>query len=154
MKVCDHKSVGMLVWQDDKLLLIERAKFPFGFAPPAGHVDDDPTFEEAAVRELQEEVGLTAEELALRIEGRKDTKCRRPEGDWHYWKMYDVQSSGEIKRSEDETKQVGWYSKEEIKALAKRTEQYLNKEITEVEWESAPGLELVMYQWFTELQII
>jgi len=31
-------------WQNDKLLLIERKKFPFGFAPPAGHVDGDADF--------------------------------------------------------------------------------------------------------------
>lgn len=37
-KICDHTSVGMFVWRGGKLLLIERAKFPFGFAVPAGHL--------------------------------------------------------------------------------------------------------------------
>jgi 8-oxo-dGTP pyrophosphatase MutT (NUDIX family) len=41
-------------------LLIERRQFPFGFAPPAGHVDDGETYIDAACRELQEEVGLEA----------------------------------------------------------------------------------------------
>ncbi|MEK9177792.1 MAG: NUDIX hydrolase, partial [Patescibacteria group bacterium] len=57
-KICDHKSVGMFIWNDDKLLLIERGKRPYGFAVPAGHVDGDKTFEIAAIRELKEEVGL------------------------------------------------------------------------------------------------
>ena len=39
VKKCDHTSVGMLVWKNKKILLIERKKAPFGFAPPAGHVD-------------------------------------------------------------------------------------------------------------------
>lgn len=57
-KKCDNKSVGMLVWRDGSLLLIERRKPPFGFAPPAGHIDGDDSFEESAKRELKEEVGL------------------------------------------------------------------------------------------------
>ena len=46
---CDHTSVGILVWKDSKLLLIERKNFQFGFAPPAGHLDGD-FYEEAAKR--------------------------------------------------------------------------------------------------------
>lgn len=66
-KLCDNKSVGMIVWRNDKLLLIERKKPPFGFAPPAGHVDDDKSFEVAAKRELKEEVGLDTDNLELLI---------------------------------------------------------------------------------------
>jgi 8-oxo-dGTP pyrophosphatase MutT (NUDIX family) len=63
---CNNTSVGIIVWQEGKILLIERKKFPFGFAPPAGHVDaDDASFEQAAKRELQEEVGLVGESLVL-----------------------------------------------------------------------------------------
>jgi len=47
----------MLVWKGEKLLLIERAKFPFAYAPPAGHCDGD-DFEFTAKKELEEEVGL------------------------------------------------------------------------------------------------
>ena len=75
-KICDHTSVGMLVWKDEKLLLIERMKFPPGFAVPAGHVDADSTYEDAAKRELKEEVGLDAENLELVLEIRKENPCR------------------------------------------------------------------------------
>lgn len=153
-KVCDHTSVGMLVYQNDKILLIERAKFPFGFAMPAGHVDGDKTFEESAKRELQEEVGLEAKEMELIIEGRRENQCRRQDGTWHYWKIYKVVAEGEIKRSLDETKQANWYFVDQIKDLALRTEKYLNKEISEEDWNKNPGLEPVMFEWFRDLKII
>lgn len=153
-KQCDHKSVGMLVWRDDKLLLIERAKFPFGFAPPAGHVDGDPLFEDAARRELKEEVGLEATGLKLLFEGRKDNPCHREGGNWHYSKLYEVTTIGEVKRSEDETKQVGFYSKEDLKLLAQKTEKFLSGKTKEKEWEDSPGLEPAWYEWLKELKII
>ena len=153
-KTCDHTSVGMLVWREKSLLLIERARFPFGFALPAGHVDGDATFEDSARRELKEEVGLETSDLNLIAEGRKENKCRREDGTWHYWKIYQVTATGEIKRSEDETKKAGWYNTDQIKALAYKTEKYNNKEISEEEWNKSPGLEPVMYDWFKELKII
>lgn len=153
-KVCDHTSVGMMVWKDDKLLLIQRAKFPAGFALPAGHVDGDSTFEEAAKRELKEEVGLDTQEINLLHEQRKDNPCRREGGSWHLWKIFHIKPLGDIQRSKDETKKANWYTKEEIKELAKRTERYLLKEISEEAWEESPGLEPVMYELFNELEIL
>lgn len=153
-KICDHTSVGILIYKDDKILLIERAKFPIGFAMPAGHVDEDKTFKESAQRELKEEVGLDTIELKLIAEGRKENKCRREDGTWHYWKIYKIVAAGEIERSKDETKQVRWYSIEQIKQLGYKTEKYNNKEISEDEWNENPGLEPVMYEWFKKLKII
>jgi ADP-ribose pyrophosphatase YjhB (NUDIX family) len=153
-KKCDHTSVGMLVWNNGKLLLIERMKFPFGFAMPAGHVDGDATFEIAARRELGEEVGLNALEIEHVLDIRKDNPCRREDGTWHHWKLYRVEVSGELSRSLEETKQAKWFTVDEIKSLAKRTESYVAKKITESEWEKSPGLEPVMYELFKELKII
>lgn len=154
MKQCDHQSVGILVWRNDKLLLIERKRSPFGFAPPSGHVDQDSSFEESARRELKEEVGLNTKTLRLLIEGRKENPCRRPEGNWHYWKIYLVEAEGEVKGSEDETKQVGFYTKEDLLGLAAKTESYLRGDIKPDDWEMSPGLEPVWYEWFKELKII
>lgn len=153
-KTCDHTSVGMLVWKDDKLLLIERAKFPYGFAIPAGHVDGDLTYEESAKRELKEEVGLETETLRLVAEGRKENPCRREDGSWHYWKIYQVTTTGDIDRSRDETKQAEWYTIDQLRELGNKTEKYNAKEISEEAWNESPGLELVMYEWFKELKII
>lgn len=144
----------MIVRKDGKILLIERAKFPFGFAVPAGHVDGDSSFEVSARRELEEEVGLEAISLKLLAEGRKDNACRREDGTWHHWKIYETEVKGELKRSEDETKRAGWYSEDEIQKLGEKTEKYEAQEISEQDWEDSPGLEPVMYEWFRELGII
>lgn len=150
---CDNQSVGMLVWKDDKLLLIERKKFPFGFAPPAGHIDGDSSFEEAAGRELKEEVGLEAKSFKLIIEGRKENPCRRG-ASWHYWKIYRIETEGEIKMSEDEAKQADWFGREKINELALKTEEYLRNRISKEEWQKFPGLEPVWYEWLKELKVI
>ena len=144
----------MLVWRDDKLLLIERKKPPFGFAPPAGHVDGDKSFEAAAERELKEEVGLKTNGIELLIEGRKNNLCRRENGSWHYWKIYKIDANGEIKRSDDETKQANFYDQDILLSLANKTEKYLRGDITQNNWESSPGLEPVWYEWLKELKII
>lgn len=153
IKICDNKSVGMLIRHNGKLLLIERRKPPFGFAPPAGHVDNKGSFENAVYEEVREEVGLTPIKIKLIAEGRKDNPCRR-EGTWHYWKIYEVQTAGEIRRSKDETKQAGWFSVNQIKSLAKKTKDYLAGKISKDEWQKSPGIEPVWLEWFEKLKII
>lgn len=154
MKICDNTSVGIFVWKEEKLLLIERARFPAGFALPAGHVDGDDTFEIAAIRELKEEVGLGVTNINLILEERRENKCRREGGLWHYWKLYKADTTGDIHSSMEETKKVGWYSIGDIKQLSAKTEDYLNKKITEENWIKSPGLEPVMYEFFKKLNII
>lgn len=99
-------------------------------------------------------MGLDACDLKLLGEGRKENHCSRPEGDWHYWKLYQIRAEGEIRRSLDETKKAGWYSKDEIQELAQKTLAYKNGGITETEWTKNPGLEPVMHEWFSTLKII
>lgn len=153
-KICDHKSVGMLVWKGNKLLLIERKIFPFGFAPPPGHVEGD-SYEAAAKRELKEEVGLDAFELKLLLKERADNnRCLRVGGTWHAWQVYEAKAKGEVRRSFGETKQVGWCSLAEIKKLANRTKAYLDGRIDDREWKISPGIETVWYDWFKKLGMI
>lgn len=154
MTVCDHKSVGMLIWNDKKLLLIERRKPPYGFAPPAGHVDDHGSFEDAASTEIKEEVGLNTLSLKLLAEGRKENKCRREDGTWHYWKIFEAETEGKVIASPDETKQYGWFTKEQIQKLIEKTEDYIAAKISEPEWQLSPGIEPVWKEWFSELKIL
>jgi ADP-ribose pyrophosphatase YjhB (NUDIX family) len=151
---CDNKSVGMIIWRDDNLLLEERMKIPFGFAIPSGHVDDHGSFEDAAKEETLEEVGLKVTDLKLIFEGRRENKCRRPGGSWHYWKLYETKAEGEIVRSLDETKQAGWYTKDEVQKLAKKTDKYNRGLISEEEWQKNPGLEPDICAWLRKLSII
>jgi len=103
---------------------------------------------------LEEEVGLKTKDIRLLIEGRKDNPCRREDGTWHYWKIYRVEVKGDVERSQEETKQAGFCSKEKIKEFADRTEKYIRGEIKEKEWEKSPGIEPVWYEWLKELEVI
>ncbi|MEW6388362.1 MAG: NUDIX hydrolase [Thermodesulfobacteriota bacterium] len=49
----------IIEYRDQGLVLIERAKPPYGWALPGGFVEYGETLEEAALREAQEETGLT-----------------------------------------------------------------------------------------------
>lgn len=153
-KDCDNTSVGMFIWKDDLLLLIERKKFPFGYAIPAGHVDEHGSFEDAARIEVEEEVGFEVTNLKLITEGRRENTCRRPGGSWHYWKVYEAEVKGSLKPSQDETKKTGWYTKDEIRRLAAKTEKYNKGEISDDEWKQSPGLEGNFYDWVKELNIV
>lgn len=154
METCNHTSVGMLVWRDKALLLIERRKPPYGFAPPAGHVDEGESYETAAKRELQEEVGLETQDMRLLVEGRKENACRRPDGSWHHWKIYEAITSGEVQHSLSETKQAAFVSSDDLALLANRTKRYLLQEIEEEEWQASPGLEPVWYEWLQEIGVL
>jgi len=153
-KTCDHTSVGMIVRDDDKLLLIERKKFPFGFAAPAGHVDGDSSYEVAAKRELREEVGLETISLELVLDKDKSNPCRRKGGTWHHWNVYNVDTKGEIERSAAETKQADWFTMSAVRKLADRTQAYLQGSVSEESWQSQPGLEPVWYEHFKDLKIL
>ena len=154
MKICDHKSVGILVWRRGRLLLIERRRPPFGIAPPAGHVDEHVSYELAARAELREEVGLQARRLSLLGEGHKDNPCRRPGGTWHYWKIFEADAQGRVRRSHEETVSVTWYSVPELQALHARTQSYAQADVSDMQWRNNPGLEPVWADWFCELGIL
>lgn len=117
-------------------------------------MDNKGSFENAAKEEVEEEVGLSPKEIKLLVEGRKENPCRREGGAWHYWKIYQVEAEGEIKRSEDETKQAGWFTLDRVRELAQRSERYLAGKIPEEEWQQSPGIEPVWLGWFKKLKIL
>ena len=115
MRPCDHTSVGVLVWKQSRLLLINRKLPPPGLAPPAGHVDDHGSFEDAAIAELYEEVGLHAKALTLIFEVTLTNRCRRPNGTWHQWKVFEASVSDfKLNRSTREVRGVRWLSVRQI----------------------------------------
>ena len=154
MQICDHTSVGILIYRRKDVLLIERRNAPIGFAPPAGHVDNLGTFEDAARIEVHQEVGLSVERLELVGEGKRMNPCRRIGGTWHYWKIYKADVSGELQLSNRETRSSIWASPETIRDLAGKTEKYAQKSIDETEWIAGPGLEPVWVEWFRELGLV
>lgn len=57
-------AVDIIAFRNHRLVLVERKHEPFGFALPGGMVKEGETLEQAAARELEEETGLHAHDLA------------------------------------------------------------------------------------------
>lgn len=58
-------AADVIVEIGDRIVLIERKNFPFGWAIPGGFVDFGETVDETAVREAREETSLDVELRAL-----------------------------------------------------------------------------------------
>lgn len=155
-KRCNHTSVGIIVRDGSRLLLIERKKEPPGFAAIAGHVESGESFVDAGFRELTEEVGLEAMSLRLVLHQTFQNQCRRVDGTWHEWRVYiAVVSTTQVTASDDETKSYRWVNVgPELNRLAERTERYRHGDISDHRWRAQPGLEPVWYDIFRELGII
>ncbi len=142
---CNHTSVGVIVERAGLFLLFQRVKPPWGIAPCAGHVDANESFADAAVRELFEETGLPALSWKEVWKGEVANPCRRKDGDWHLWKVWRVTiaTSAVARGKDDESQNLRWYTKTQLKHLAHRTAQYEKGLISPEGWEAAPGLEPV-----------
>ena len=120
--LCDHKSVGVIIKNpNDEILLLNRARYPFGLAAPAGHIDDHGSPEQAAVEEVFEEVGLTIpiSGLIKVIDHRRiNNWCRRQNGDHHIWTVYQANDVvGNITASLDETRGAFWHSRADLQYI-------------------------------------
>jgi 8-oxo-dGTP pyrophosphatase MutT (NUDIX family) len=105
-----HESAGVFVRDHDgRFLFVERAIYPVGqLNVPAGHVDADESPEQAALRELCEEIGWVAPRVEhVATEDIVGDSCRRG-ADAHRWHAYsavfdtshDLRLSGEGVRAE------------------------------------------------------
>jgi 8-oxo-dGTP diphosphatase len=56
-------TVDIVIEVGEKIVLIQRANEPYGFALPGGFVDYGESLEAAALREAKEETGLTVKNL-------------------------------------------------------------------------------------------
>jgi ADP-ribose pyrophosphatase YjhB (NUDIX family) len=112
-----HYSVGGVIKNDGKYLLIERMKPPFGFACAAGHVYQEEEAEEAVKREVENETGLKVVNQRLLFEEEVDWNwCK--EFIWsHYWYVFECEVEGELDRSLTDTRSLKWYTPEELKEL-------------------------------------
>lgn len=128
-----HYSVGALIRKDDKYLLIDRAKPPFGFAGLAGHIDEGEDEIQALKREIEEESGLKIRKYKILFEEELGWNWCNKGANVHYWYLFGCKVSGEMQQNYVETKSIGWYTPDEIKAIK---------------------LEPVWKYWFKKLKII
>ena len=156
---CDNTSSGVLVYQGDDLLLIERKQYNFGFACPAGHNDGDEP-RGGAFREVREEVGITLQAMERVLERRYDNPCGREGGDYHLWTLFESNDwSGDIELEDEEVLSYMWATPADVRALADRYEQFAKRMECELDdlvsmseyintddqWRHDPGLEPVWY---------
>jgi 8-oxo-dGTP pyrophosphatase MutT (NUDIX family) len=96
--------------------MIERKKFPPGWACVAGHIDDEETPEEALIREVSEESGLNVIENKLLFQEEINNPCSRGV-QYHYWYVYKCEVNGNIIKNESETKDIRWVDLNKIDNL-------------------------------------
>ncbi|MCX7928539.1 MAG: NUDIX hydrolase [Patescibacteria group bacterium] len=84
-----HESAGVFVRNKQKnFLFFERTIYPFSYTVPSGHVDSGEEPLQAAMRELEEEVGIKAKNLLkISTENIVGDSCRRG-SDAHRWHAY------------------------------------------------------------------
>jgi ADP-ribose pyrophosphatase YjhB (NUDIX family) len=158
-KTCDNASVGVLISDSGHWLMFERATFPPGIAPAAGHVfDEHSSYEDAARAEVAEELGLTVETLELLpVGGWRPNRCRRtpgPRGPGHQWQIYQASASGDLRPSARETRNVRWLATDDLQRRASWTAFYATGRLTEQEFLADPGLEPVWVRFLAELGLI
>lgn len=120
-----HLSVGAIIKNDKgEILMIDRLKQPFGWACPAGHIDEDEEPLDALLREVKEETGLDiVSHTEYRINYSTDDYTDCPQEacsrgiKFHMWFIYDVVATGDLIFKADEVKAIKWCSIEEIKTL-------------------------------------
>ena len=112
-----HYSAGIIVECNGKYLMLDRKNPPFGFACPAGHVDEGEEPKAAAIREVFEETGIKLEDAEFLCEEEVPWNyCKSATA--HYWYLYRASVPSEnFTINEKEENSLAWYTKQEIKNL-------------------------------------
>ncbi len=132
-----HFSVGAVIKNNNKYLIINRSLYPPGYAGIAGHVDKGETPEQGLIREVKEETNyeiinkkLLFHEIIHGNECRTGFKI-------HEWFLYNCQCKGKLKICKREEKSIGYKTKEQINKLYKQGK-----------------LEPIWEHWFKKLKVI
>ena len=152
MNPCNNTSVGVVLKKDDCIFLIKRKNFPYGFACPSGHLEKGETYEQGAIREIKEETSFDICNLRLLHSQTKNLSCKRG-GEFHNWRVFIADYSGEADMQISEVSDGNFYNGEFVRRLIGKTEAYLRKEISEEDWQRDPGMEVVWYDFFKDLNL-
>lgn len=111
-----HQAVGAIIIKNNKILLIDRAIFPLGFACPAGHIEKRESPKNALIREVKEETNLSISEIVL-IEEKilRKNPCNKGSS-VHNWFIFSCKAKGKIKKN-DESNKVKWVSLKDLPRL-------------------------------------
>ncbi|ASU83611.1 NUDIX hydrolase [Nocardiopsis gilva YIM 90087] len=167
---CCGTSVGVLIADDHgRYLMVTRAWHPVGIAPVAGHVLDEhavrdrtgalvlgASYEQAAIAEVAEEVGLEVVDLDLKLDVHLPNLCSSPPADppGHHWRIYRAHVTGELAPDPEETRGADWYTPDQVEVLAQRTIMHAHGRLSDEEIIERPGLEAVWVRHLAALGVI
>src|SRR3954454_7882728 len=107
-----ERAAGGVVMRDGRLAVVHRPKYD-DWSLPKGHLEKDEGWEEAALREVEEELGIRAKI----VRALDPVRYRTPKGrdkEVRYWLMEPV--SGEFTPN-DEVDEVRWVAPDEAGAV-------------------------------------
>ncbi len=117
-KIYWHQSVGaILINNEGKILLFRRTKFPIATVFPAGHINANEQPEEAFIREVKEETGISLKKdqaILLNHEVIHDDSCRRGSDDHEWWIYAAYVKNSHVLIDKREGKHPQWKSLGEI----------------------------------------
>ncbi len=112
-----HITVGGLIHNQDRILMMKRRVFPFGFDFPAGHLEHGETPTQTLEREILEETGLRISNPLLIYQGDvPGSKCRYGV-DEHYWYFFSCDCLDNTPFLNHEGESAGWFQVDEIRHL-------------------------------------
>lgn len=113
-KVFDPKDhyANVIIKKDNKILFLKRAEdkviAPGKYCLPGGHIDEGESIEEAGLRELKEEAGLTANYASIAA------KAKCGDGKWAFY-LYAYPEDGDIMLLDGESQNAAWMTEDEWK---------------------------------------
>ncbi len=128
----NRRLVCIMVRNSNEKILLSRVAETKSFCPgkwsysAAGHVDEGEIYEQAAVRELKEELGIerNAADLTFIVKKRIcDLQTQKPK---HFHSIYTITYDGEIYPDASEISELRWFGKEELlDELHNNKEEYI-----------------------------
>lgn len=116
--ITKHSTIGAIIKQNGKILMLDRKNIPLGWACPAGHIEEGENPEQTLIREVKEETNLDIKKYKLIIHEAVDFGTCGRGFTGHDWYVYEILSwQGEIKLNDQEHRQIGWKTVLEIKEL-------------------------------------
>ena len=107
-------TVDIIIFKNQKVLLIKRKNPPFGWALPGGFVDEGETVEHAAIREAKEETGLDVTLDSLLYVYSDPSRDSRQ----HTLSIVFTASSTGTPLAADDATDLGYFSLDELPELA------------------------------------
>lgn len=111
-----HVSVGAVIRDGDRVLLINRRKYPFAYTIPAGHLEKEGP-EHCVRREVKEETGLEIKDFKLLRHYDPFYDPCRGGVDYHEWYLFEAERPGGDLIMDSEGKEIGFYHPREIKGF-------------------------------------